>query len=121
MNTPNRPSVDAQTKSKQLWIGLVEVRSLKDKSEILEDTKGAFVNMVTWASDAVEYKCNVELIAHKLGLFVSDVENPEPVETRRKNNTIVFDEEIEDMISRAQGNPKAIIYGTFHTFEEDNA
>jgi hypothetical protein len=30
-------------------------------------------------------------------------------------------EEIEDMISRADDNPNAIIYGTFHTFEKDDA
>jgi len=113
--------MDAQRKTKQLWIGLVKVRSQNGGSEILEDTKGAFVNIVTWASDADEYRRNAELIARRLGLFVADIENPEPVETRRKNSSGVFDEEIEDMISRAEGNPNAIIYGTFHRFDRDDA
>jgi hypothetical protein len=54
-------------------------------------------------------------------LFVSEVVNPEPVETRRARTSGGFEEDIEDMISRAEGNPNAIIYGTFHMFESDNA
>jgi hypothetical protein len=112
----------AQLKAKQLWIGMVEVRPLNGKSEILGDTKGAFVNVVTWASDAEEFKRNAELVIGDLGgLFISEVVNPEPVETRRARTSGVFEEDIEDIISRAQGNPNAIIYGTFHTFEKDDA
>ena len=121
MNILTKRSMDAEGKTKRLWIGLVEVRSEKGGNEILRDTKGAFVNIVTWASDADEYRRNTELITGKLGLFVAGIENPEPVETRRKKGSVVFDEEIEDMISRAEGNPNAIIYGTFHRFERDNA
>ena len=112
--------MNAQPKAKQLWIGLIEVRALHGSSDILEDTKGAFVNIVTWAANADEYKQNAELIASKLGLFVAGVENSEPVEIRRKKKR-AFEEEVEDMISRAQDNPNAIIYGTFHTFEKDDA
>jgi hypothetical protein len=112
----------AQLKPKQLWIGMVEVRQLDGKSEILADTKGAFVNIVTWASDAAEYKRNVELVIGDIGgLFVSEVLNPEPVETRKARTKSGFGQEIEDLISRAQDNPNAIIYGTFHTFEKDDA
>ncbi len=113
--------MNAQLTTKQLWIGLVEVRSLNGNNDILGHTKGAFVHIVTWASNADEYRRNAELIASKLGLFVADIENAEPVEKRRQNRSVVFDEEIEDMIFRAEGNPNAIIYGTFHKFERDNA
>ena len=110
----------AQRKSKQLWIGLVEVRPLNSHSEILGDTKGAFVTIVTWASDAEEYRRNAELVIGHLGLFVAEVITPEPVELRRARTIEQFEEEIEDIISRAQANPNAIIYGTFHTFERDD-
>jgi hypothetical protein len=110
-----------QLKKKEVWIGLVEVRALNGGNEILGDTKGAFVNIVTWASSAEDYKRNAETVIGDLGgLFVSDVLTPEPVKTRRVKK-VVFEEEIEDMISRAEGNPNAIIYGTFHTFEKDDA
>lgn len=83
-----------QLKEKQLWIGLVEVRSLNKENEILDDTKGEFVNIVTWVS-------NAETVSGGLGgLFVSEVAAPEPVEARRAR-CVAFDEEIENMISRA--------------------
>ena len=107
---------------KELWIGLVEVRSLKGRSEILGGTKGAFVNIVTWALDAEGYKKNAELVIGGLkDLFVVDVITPEPVDVRRAHAKGDLEDEIEDMISRAQDNPNAIIYGTFHTFEKDDA
>jgi hypothetical protein len=109
-----------QLTEKQLWIGLVEVRALGE-NKILGNTKGAFVNIVTWAFNAEDYRRNAETVIGNLGgLFVAEVVAPEPVEARRARN-VVFDEEIEDIISRAKGNPNAIIYGTFHTFEKDDA
>ncbi len=48
-------------KTKELWIGLVEVRPLEG-CEVLEDAKGAFVNIVTWASNATEIKQKAKLM-----------------------------------------------------------
>ncbi len=109
-----------QLDPKQLWIGAVEVRPLQQNNYVLGDTKGAFVNIVTWARDAEEYERNAELVVRKLGLFIGEVINPEPVEAMGKREGR-FTEEIEDLISRAKDNPNAIIYGTFHTFERDDA
>jgi hypothetical protein len=121
MNTRNKLMTPGHS-TKQLWIGMVEVRPLKGGSKILGDTKGAFVNIITWSSDAEQYKRNVEqLIGDLGGLFVSEIVNAEPVEARRTKTGGAFEPDIEDMISRAQGNPNAILYGTFHTFERDNA
>jgi hypothetical protein len=55
------------------------------------------------------------------GLFVSEVLDPESVEARRGKTGNDFVDDIEDMISRAQDNLNAIIYGTFHMFENDDA
>jgi hypothetical protein len=107
----------AQYNSRELWIGLVEVRP--ERGDILGDAKGALVHVVTWASDKEEYRRNADLVLGNLGLFVVEVENPEPVAERRKEAS--FEEEIEDMIARAQDIPNAIIYGTFHTWERDTA
>src|SRR5215469_18235862 len=52
---------------KQLWIGMIEVRSLHGESQILDDMRGAFVDIVTWASDAENYRCNAELVISTLG------------------------------------------------------
>lgn len=106
-------------KSKRLWIGLVEVRPLED-CEVLDDAKGAFVNIVTWASNASEVRQKAELVFGGLRLFVAGIENAEPVEVRREREGD-FEESIEDIISRAENNPNAMIYSTFHLFERDNA
>jgi len=112
----------AKFKGKQLWIGMVEVRASNGGSDVLGTTKGAFVNVVTWASGAAEFRRHAELVMNTLGkLFVIDVVDPEPVETRRARTKGHFEEDIEDMISRARTNPDAIIYGTFHTYEKDDA
>jgi hypothetical protein len=113
MNTPN-----SQTKKKELWIGKVEVRPLKG-SRTLGDAKGAFVNVVTWASDARDFRRNADLVLGELGLFIVEIENPEPVSIRRTKAE--FEETIEEMITRAQDNANAIIYGTFHTWDGDTA
>jgi hypothetical protein len=107
---------------KQLWIGTLEVRKLSGGNEILREMTGAFVTLVTWATDAAEYRRYADGVIGELGgLFVSDVLNAEPVEVRRARLDDGFDEDIEDMISRAEANPNAIIYGTFHMFEKDDA
>jgi hypothetical protein len=115
-------SDEIYVKSKELWIGVVEVRSLKKRHQILGNAKGAFVNIITWASDREEFNGKVELLVEDLGnLFLSEVLNPEPVETRRTRTGGGFLDDIEEMIFRAQDNPNAIIHGTFHLFENDDA
>ena len=118
MSIQTNQNMTPQEKGKQLWIGLVEVRAAK-ATDILADARGAFVNLVTWTSNINEFRSNAELVLGKLGLFIVNIENPEPVSVRRRKADL--EEEIEDMIARAQDNPNAIIYGTFHTWTRDDA
>ena len=113
MNILNR-----QRREKQLWIGKIEVRPTK-RSSVLGDSVGAFVNLVTWSQDPEGYRENAELVLGELGLFIVDVDNPEPVSIRKEK--AVLDEGVEDMIDRAERNPTAIIYGTFHKWDRDRA
>jgi hypothetical protein len=120
--TTNTLRTKAVEQRKKIWIGAVEVRAGRGGSDILGATKGAFVNIVTWAADAEQYRHNVEQLIGSLGgLVVSDVLNSEPVDKRRARTGKQFDEEIEDLISRAQANSKAILYGSFHLFDKDDA
>ena len=118
MSIPTKLPMTDRSRTKRLWIGKVEVRAAKP-TDVLADAKGAFVNLVTWASNIDEFKKNAELVLVKLGLSVIDIENPEPFSIRRQKAD--FDDEIEDMVSRAENNPNAIIYGTFHTWTRDDA
>ena len=52
-------------------------------------------------------------------MYVAGIENAEPLRTRFVDR--VTTEEIEDMVIRAESNPAAIVYGTFHTYPHDEA
>ena len=52
-------------------------------------------------------------------MFVADIEVPEPLAERM--NKVTLNEETEDMVFRAEGNPNAIVYGTFHRYRFDEA
>ena len=107
-------------KRKQIWIGMVEVRPLGRRGrELLENAKGAFIDVVTWASGPDEYRSNAARLFSDLDLFVVDVENDETLEARERKKMLTF--EIEDMVERARSNPGAIIYGTFHLWSRDDA
>ena len=54
-----------------------------------------------------------------MDLYVVDTEGEEPLVNRFGD--FIPDEELEDMRSRAEHNPKAIVYGTFHTYSHDDA
>jgi hypothetical protein len=49
-------SMAKHVRIKELWIGVVEVRPLYGNHQILGNRKGAFVNIITWASDKKEFK-----------------------------------------------------------------
>jgi hypothetical protein len=99
----------------ELWIGLVEMRPFDRKAY---GAAGAFTNIVTWARDANDFLKKAETIAATLDLYVAGVEDHEPLEERLEKHLV--DDEIEDMIQRAEFNPEAIVYGTFHTFRADH-
>ncbi len=103
---------------RELWIGLVEVRKRPD-SEFLEGKKGAFTNVITWASTAQEFREKADKLAESLKLFVVDVEDVEPLSERQRKFAI--DAELEDIADEARQNAEAILYATFHTYPRDDA
>jgi hypothetical protein len=102
---------------RELWKGLVELRRLPN-SDLLHDVGGAFTYIVTWASDGVEFREKAECLADSLALYVFGVEHEHPVADDMDSPV---SEEIADLIQRAESNPNAILYGTFHTYPRDQA
>lgn len=100
-------------KKPELWIGLVELRPLRN-----DHGTPAFTNILTWASDSESFREKADTIAAKLDMYVIGVEGEEPLATRRERTELT--EEVEDMHSRASSNPNAIVYGTFHEFLDDS-
>jgi len=95
----------------ELWIGLVELRPLDRKAY---GAAGAFTNVVTWATDLKGFRGNAGVIAATMEMYVLDVEGAEPLAERAERSTLT--EEIDDMRARAESNPNAIVYGTFHRY-----
>lgn len=115
----NSNRMATQIESEEIWIGLVEVRPLEG-CDMLDEAKGAYVNVVMWVANADAYKLRAELISSELRLFVVDVIRPEPVGERRRREGN-FEEEIEEMILRSEEHPTDVIFGTFHLWEKDDA
>ena len=98
----------------ELWIGLVELKPLDRKAY---GAAGAFTNIVTWTCNAGGFRQKCETIALTLNMYVADIEAAEPLAKRTEERTV--SEAIEEMILRAEANPNAIIYGTFHRYPFD--
>ncbi|HKR94646.1 MAG TPA: hypothetical protein VJW55_04770 [Candidatus Angelobacter sp.] len=100
----------------QLWIGLVHLRPRKKGNK---DFAGAYTNIITWACDSASFQTKAETIAATMDLYVVEIEDEEPLVERTSDSTL--SEELEDMRARAEFNPNAIVYGTFHQYSHDDA
>jgi hypothetical protein len=98
----------------ELWIGLVEARALDRKAY---GAAGAFTYIVTWACNAAQFRTKADTIIATLDLCVAGVEGEEPLAKWTEKRTP--SQEIEDMIQRAEFNPNAIVWGTFHQYRVD--
>jgi hypothetical protein len=87
--------------------------------EILDNAKGAFINVVMWASSIEEYGRKSKSTVGEMKLFVVDIARPEPVRARRDRESD-FGEEIEEIIARSEEYPDEIVFGTFHLYEKDD-
>jgi hypothetical protein len=99
----------------ELWIGLVDLKPLNRQAY---GAAGAFTNIVTWANDPEGFRRKAQVIAATLDMYVADVEGAEPLSQRAGNRTTMT-EQIDDMVLRAESNPDAIVYGTFHRYPFD--
>jgi hypothetical protein len=108
-------AVFMDTGRRQMWRGLVEIRRLPH-SDLLRDSAGAFTWVVTWASTAAEFRNQADRLAASLGLYVFGVEGEHPIADVVPR---AFSDEIADLIERAEHNPNAILYGTFHKYRSD--
>lgn len=102
----------------ELWIGMVHLKPLKENG--LEGAAGAYTNIITWAYDSASFRKKAETIAATMDLYVVETEGAEPL-FKKFGDFIIPDEELENMYSRAEQNPNAIVYGTFHQYSHDDA
>jgi hypothetical protein len=107
-----------QSDHKRIWIGMAQVLSLPE-SDVLQDVSGAYVNILTWASDSPEFFAKTKELMDYLGLKLVGVEDQEPLSEREKKVELGAD--ILQVAQEVKDNPKSIRYMTFHTWTETNA
>jgi hypothetical protein len=103
---------------RQVWIGLVGVRKLAG-CQILDETKGAFVNVLTVALSAQEFELKVQHWANELRLFVDEIEDAEPFEERIAKHEVT--DELKELSDEAENRPNEVLFGAFHRYLHDDA
>lgn len=99
---------------RELWLGVVHLKSLtlRDWSGFDDGGRihaaGAYMNIITWASNTDEFRANAEKLASDCKLYVVDIEGEEPLSRRDR---AVLNEELQEIADRAETNPNAIIFG----------
>jgi hypothetical protein len=105
----------------ELWTGLAALkRDPKCKNFRRFGTgKGAYVNVVAWADSREHFADRVRESAANLDCILVELEEITAVENRMKADD--FPEEFIDMRATAYRQPKDIVFGTFHTWVQDDA
>jgi hypothetical protein len=73
---------------KEIWIGLAEVESVGDE-DALDGAKGAFVQVVGFADDSVEFRKLISTTLLEDGLSLLNVADSEPLFNRLESSYIV--------------------------------
>jgi hypothetical protein len=94
---------------RDIWIGTIEIGWADGTTPNV--FRPASTVVTTWAANQEEFreKCIRMLEGNGWRLFGVERSTPVP-------NDGVFSEEVEDMLEKTRTNPKAIIYGTFHSY-----
>jgi len=92
-----------------IGIGSIEISWSDEKTPTV--FRPAFTVVTTWATSLEEFREKCVRMLDSYGRKLLHVERANPV---LKDGE--FSEEIEDMVERTRTNPKAIIYGTFHSY-----
>jgi len=109
---------------RELWIGLVHLKPVIpgdwtafERGEKWHDA-GAYSNIITWASNAEGFRAHADKVASDYRLYVVDIEGEEPLSRRDRT---ALGEELQEIAERAETNPNAIIFGTFHMYPHEDA
>jgi hypothetical protein len=100
---------------KELWIGLVSVRS-QEGSDLLKGCLGAYVQAVGFAESESTF---IEIVRSAIGdlkLIYESIEEIEPLDSRL-SRTSVDPELLKEAHQVNDAVP--VIFGTFHTYNSD--
>lgn len=105
----------------ELWTGiacLVADPNCKDFMRFGEDGKGAYVNVVAWASSEKEFRQRIEKITPELDCILLELDHIQLLNERMEQPD--YPEDLIDMRSTAERQPADIVFGTFHTWAQSD-
>ena len=102
----------------ELWIGLADVIR-GPGCRILENSKGAFANVMAHAANSEEFKEKVKNSARDLDLELVDLEDVQTFSERSKGN-VVFDDQIYQIKDKAERDRESVVFGTFYKWNRDD-
>lgn len=103
--------------SKEVWIGLVNVKANAGVDFFSEEVKGAYVNIMAWASSISEYQQEIEGALSHYGLKLESIENVEPLSARLAE--AIVDESLLSLAEEVKSTGK-VRFGIFHEYENED-
>ncbi len=105
----------------QLWTGvagLVADPRCKDFRRFGDDGKGAYVNVVAWASSEEAFAERAKQVAAHLDCILTELDGTKLLDSRMERPD--YPEELITMRATAQRHPNDVIFGTFHTWVQSD-
>jgi hypothetical protein len=97
-----------------VWIGLVGVTPRPGADCVLNDAaKGAFVNVLAYATNEAEFRSEVEQALHDLGLTAHEFEDIERFAERLAKWEV--DDELQALADEVEAT-QGVRFGTFHNY-----
>jgi len=100
----------------KLWIGRAEVFPLPT-SQILKGAKGAFVNVISPAENAADFRNRVVRALSNLAVGLKSLEETKPIDWFGSRTNISEDLERLAVEAEASGEPR---FSTFHKYESED-
>jgi hypothetical protein len=105
--------------SLEVWVGFVELRQLPGTDHnITLSGKGAFTWVTCWASDVASFESKVSQVFSSYGLFVAGTEQVMPFS--RADEIGIVGDELAEQFENTCKNEGFCIYGTFHSYKNDD-
>jgi hypothetical protein len=105
-----------------LWTGtacLAADPNCKDFKRFGDAGKGAYVNVVAWASSKQEFAERVKQTATELDCLLLELESIKPLEERMEESD--YPEELINMQTTARRQRKDVVFGAFHIWTQSDA
>lgn len=104
-----------------IWTGvacLVADPNCKEFRRFGDDGKGAYVNIVAWASSAEEFADRVKRTAAELDCLLRELAGVKLLEDRMEEPE--YPEELITMRATSQRQMKDVVFGNFYTWTESD-